>query len=192
MRTSHYHDSEQCYDPADDAPYAHSLIILLSHAHSVCRWIEHHTVLLRSRAMSNYSVTNIGPLDSWRDHFGGFVPATTRTGRRVVDHELNGDVIGISATAYEPGEEAGYWHSHSEIDEVYLFLEGEGQMGLDDEVIDVHPGTVVQVGIGVMRTWRCKPDSPTQLRWLCVRAGVIPLPAIPDDAVPITDIPMPW
>ena len=142
--------------------------------------------------MSNYSITNIGPLDSWRDHFGGFVPATTRTGRRVVDHELNGDVIGISATAYEPGEQAGYWHSHSEIDEVYLFLEGEGQMGLDDEVIDLHPGTVVQVGTGVMRTWRCKPDSPSQLRWLCIRAGVIPLPAIPDDAVPITDIPMPW
>ena len=142
--------------------------------------------------MTGYSVTSIGPMDSWRDHFGGFVPETSRDGRRVVDHELDTEVIGFTATAYEPGEEAGYWHSHSELEEVYVFLEGEGQMGLDDDVIDVHPGTVVHVATGVMRTWRAKPDSPTQLRWLCIRAGVIPLPAIPDDATPIRDIPMPW
>ena len=142
--------------------------------------------------MSNYTITEIGPLSSWRDHYGGFVPETTRDGRRVVDHELGGDVIGVSATSYEPGEEAGYWHSHSEIDEVYIFLEGTGQMALDDDVVDVGPGTVIQVGAGVMRTWRCTPDSPTNLKWLCVRAGQNPLPAIPDDAVPIRDIPMPW
>lgn len=142
--------------------------------------------------MTNYSVTNIGPLDSWRSAYGGFVPATTRQGRRVVDHEIATDVVGFTATAYEPGEEAGYWHSHSELEEVYVFLEGEGQMGLDDEVIDVHPGTVVRVGTGVMRTWRCHPESPTQLKWLCIRAGQIPLPAIPDDAEPIRDVPMPW
>ena len=142
--------------------------------------------------MSNYSITEIGPLDSWRDHFGGFVPATNKQGRRVIDHELDTEVIGFTATAYEPGEEAGYWHSHSELAEVYVFLEGEGQMGLDDQVVDVHPGTVVHVGTGVMRTWRCKPDSPSQLRWLCIRAGGGPLKAIPDDAHPIRDIPMPW
>jgi mannose-6-phosphate isomerase-like protein (cupin superfamily) len=142
--------------------------------------------------MSKYTVTHIGPLDSWRDNLGGFIPETTRRGRRVVDHELGGGVIGMTATAYEPGEQAGYWHSHSKLDELYVFLEGEGQMGLGDEVLDVSPGTIVQVGTGVMRTWRCKPDSPTQLRWLCIRAGQVPLPAIPDDAEAITDIPMPW
>ena len=147
---------------------------------------------LHCETMTNYSVTEIGSLESWRDHFGGFVPETTRDGRRVVDHELKGEVIGMSATAYEPGEEAGYWHSHSILEEVFVFLEGEGQMGLDDDVIDVRAGTIVQVSPGVMRTWRCTPESPTQLKWLCIRAGQIPLPAIPDDAEPIRDIPMPW
>jgi len=146
----------------------------------------------RLKDMANYSVTEIGSLDSWRNHYGGFVPETTRDGRRVVDHELNSEVIGFTATSYLPGEEAGYWHSHSELEEVYLFLEGEGQMGLDDEVVDVHPGTVVHFGTEVMRTWRCKPDSAVNLKWLCIRARQIPLPAIPDDAVPIRDIPMPW
>ena len=120
------------------------------------------------------------------------MPATNKQGRRVIDHELDTEVIGFTATAYEPGEEAGYWHSHSELEEVYIFLEGEGQMGLDDEVVDVRAGTVVHVGTGVMRTWRCTPDSPSQLRWLCIRAGGGKLKAIPDDAHPIRDIPMPW
>ena len=142
--------------------------------------------------MSNYSITQMGPMDTWRNHFGGFVAATNKQGRRVIDHELDTEVIGFTATAYEPGEEAGYWHSHSELEEVYIFLVGEGQMGLDDEVVDVRAGTVVHVGTGVMRTWRCKPDSPSQLRWLCIRAGGGKLKAIPDDAHPIRDIPMPW
>ena len=49
----------------------------------------------------------------------------------------------MTANAYEPGEEAGYWHTHSEIEELYVFLEGRGEMGLDDDVITVGPGTVV-------------------------------------------------
>jgi mannose-6-phosphate isomerase-like protein (cupin superfamily) len=142
--------------------------------------------------MTRFSITELGPLDSWRDHVGGFRPATTRHGRRVVDHELSADLIGMTANSYEPGEEAGYWHSHSVLEELYVFLEGWGQMGLDDDVIDVRPGTVVAVSPGVMRTWRCVPESPGALRWLCIRAGQNPLPAIPDDAEPIRGLPMPW
>ena len=142
--------------------------------------------------MSKYSKTEIGPLASWRENFGGFVEATSKQGRRVVDHELDTEIIGFTANAFEPGEQAGYWHSHSRLEEVFLFLEGEGQMGLDDEVVDVKAGTVIHVPIGVMRNWRCKPESPTQLRWLCIRAGEGPLEPIPTDAEAIWDLPMPW
>ena len=58
--------------------------------------------------MSGYEITNIGAPDTWRDFVGGFVPQTTRAGRRVVDHELTNQFIGMTANAYEPGEEAGY------------------------------------------------------------------------------------
>ncbi|MDE0867381.1 MAG: hypothetical protein OSA22_00015 [Aquiluna sp.] len=50
--------------------------------------------------MSNFSVTNIGPLSSWRDYFGAFVEATNKQGRRVVDHELDSKIIGFTAAAY--------------------------------------------------------------------------------------------
>ena len=51
---------------------------------------------------------------------------------------------------------------------------------------------MVRVGQQVMRTWRAKPDSPGQLRWLCIRAGSTELPDFPTDGTRIFDLPMPW
>lgn len=142
--------------------------------------------------MKPYEVVNVGAPERWRDHFGGFRPESSRDGRRVVDHELEAQFIGLTVNALEPGEEAGYWHTHSKVEEVYVFISGEGQMGLDEEVVDVTAGSVVRVGQGVLRTWRAKPESAEQLRWLCIRAGADELTHFPDDATRITDQPMPW
>lgn len=142
--------------------------------------------------VTGYEVLEIGALDEWRSHFGGFRPETSRDGRRVVDHELTMQYIGLTANALEPGEEAGYWHRHARVEELYVFLGGRGQMGLDDDVVAVGPGTIVRVGQGVWRTWRCTPDSPEQLRWLCIRAGGTELPEFPDDSERSVDRAMPW
>lgn len=142
--------------------------------------------------MANFDITQIGGLDEWRDFYGGFRPESSRAGRRVVDHELTMQYIGLTANALAPGEEAGYWHVHHRIEELYVFLEGRGQMGLDDDVVGVSPGSVVRVGQDVWRTWRALPDSPTQLRWLCIRAGGQELPQFPDDSERGSDRPMPW
>lgn len=142
--------------------------------------------------MANFDITQIGGLDEWRDFYGGFRPESSRAGRRVVDHELTMQYIGLTANALAPGEEAGYWHVHHRIEELYVFLEGRGQMGLDDDVVGVGPGSVVRVGQDVWRTWRALPDSPTQLRWLCIRAGGQELPQVPDDSERDSDRPMPW
>ena len=109
-----------------------------------------------------------------------------------MDHELTMQYIGMSANALEPGEEAGYWHAHSRVEELYVFLEGRGQMGLDDDLVEVAAGTVVRVGQGVWRTWRARPDSPGQLRWLCIRAGAEELPHLPDDGSRNPGKPFPW
>ncbi len=142
--------------------------------------------------MTGYEVAEIGALDEWRSHYGGIVPARSRQGRRIVDQELTMQYIGMSANALEPGEEAGYWHTHAVVEELYVFLHGHGQMGLDDDVVQVGPGTVVRVGQGVWRTWRAKPDSAGQLRWLCIRAGGEELPEVPDDSARDTERPLPW
>lgn len=142
--------------------------------------------------MSDYELTSIGALDQWRRHFGGFDESRSRDGRRVVDHELTMQYIGMTANALLPGEQAGYWHSHAKVEELYVFLDGRGQMGLDDDVVDVEAGSVVRVGQGVWRTWRACPDSPGELRWLCIRSGGERLPHMPDDSTRDTERAMPW
>jgi len=142
--------------------------------------------------MSAYEVVEIGSVAEWRDHYGGFDETRSRQGRRIVDHELTMQYIGVSANALAPGEQAGYWHEHSKIEELYVFLDGRGEMGLDDDVVPVGPGTVVRVGQGVLRTWRALPDSPSELRWLCIRAGGDELPHLPDDSRRAPDRPLPW
>lgn len=134
----------------------------------------------------------LGALDTWRDHFGGFKPTTSREGRRVVDHEVDMQFIGMTTNAFEPGEQAGYWHSHSQIEELYVFFTGRGEMGLDDEIVPVGPGTAIRVGQGVMRTWRALPDSPEPLTWVCIRAGGGPLDKMPSDAIRDEESPAPW
>ena len=141
---------------------------------------------------NSYEVVSIGALDDWRSHFGGFTAAKARDGRRVVDHELAMQYIGLTANALEPGEEAGYWHAHSRVEELYVFLEGRGQMGLDDDLVEVGPGSVVRVGQNVWRTWRALPDSPGELRWLCIRAGGEQLPELPNDSTRSEERAMPW
>lgn len=142
--------------------------------------------------MSDYEVTDIGAPNQWRTHFGGFDEARSRDGRRVVDHELTMQYVGMTANALIPGEEAGYWHTHSRVEEVYVFLDGIGEMGLDDDVVDVRAGSVVRVGQGVWRTWRAHPDSPGELRWLCIRAGGEHLPHMPNDSSRAPERAMPW
>ena len=144
------------------------------------------------RAMANYEVMNVGAPDQWRDYFGGFRPDSSRDGRRVVDHEMKNQYIGITVNALEPGEEAGYWHDHSDIEEIYFFISGRGQMGLGDDLVEVEAGSVVRVGQNVMRTWRARPDSPEQLRWICMRAGSTELPEFPNDATRDLERPMLW
>jgi mannose-6-phosphate isomerase-like protein (cupin superfamily) len=142
--------------------------------------------------MSDFEVINVGAPNLWRDYFGGFRPETSRFGRRVVDRELNSKFIGLTVNALEPGEEAGYWHTHSKVEELYVFIAGKGQMGLGDQVIEVEAGSIVRVGVGVARTWRATPDSPEQLQYLCIRAGGDPVPHIPDDAERDEVTPRPW
>ena len=142
--------------------------------------------------MSGYEVLNVGAPDQWRDYFGGFRPETSRDGRRVVDHEMHMQYIGLTVNALVAGEGAGYWHKHSQVEELYIFLGGKGQMGLNDDVVEVTAGSIVRVSPETWITWRCDPNSAEELRWMCVRAGGTELPEFPNDAVRDLERPMPW
>ncbi len=112
-------------------------------------------------------------------------------GRRFVDRDLPLEFFGVSINAITPGDGAGYWHSYSVLEELYLFLDGEGEMALDGEILKVGPGTAVRVSQGVQRTWRCLPTSPVPLLWVCIRGGGGSMASIGNDVTRGTR-PLPW
>ncbi|OJX71299.1 MAG: hypothetical protein BGO95_09710 [Micrococcales bacterium 73-13] len=138
--------------------------------------------------MSGYEILELGAFGAWSDYVSG----SGTKGKRFVDHDMTTQYIGVSTNAAAPGEGAPFWHAHSQLEELYIFLQGRGQMGLDDEVVDVEPGSVVRVGQGVWRIWRCAPDSPEDLRMLCVRAGGGVLAELPRDSERDMERPKPW
>jgi len=147
--------------------------------------------------MAKYQITDVGSLAKWGDFYGGFSPESSYLGRRVLDKELPFEFFGVTVNSREPGDGVDFWHSHSKLEELYLFLEGEGEMGLDDEVVPVKGGTALWVGQGVMRVWRCSPSSPTALKWICVRAGgdrLANLSGENSDATKVdaSERPLPW
>jgi len=139
-----------------------------------------------------YQIMEFGPMSSWGDFYGGFSAESMAPGRKFVDKEMDLDFFGVSINSRSPGEGADYWHAHSILEELYLFLEGEGELALDDTIIPVKAGTAVRVGQGVMRTWRATPGSPVPLKWICIRGGGARLKDIPRDAAPNREIPLPW
>ncbi|ALJ18674.1 cupin domain-containing protein [Microbacterium sp. No. 7] len=136
--------------------------------------------------MSNYEILDIGAIGAWGDYTGA------APGKRFVEKDLAAQFLGMSANSLAPGGEAPFWHTHTRLEELYVFLGGTGQFALDDEVVSVHAGTVVRVGAGVWRAWRAAPSSAEPLTWLCLRAGGDTLEAIGRDGEIARDRPFPW
>lgn len=136
---------------------------------------------------NDISVIQIGPMSQWVNPITAGVP-----GRRFLEGELGLTYIGLSASGTAPGAASMGWHRHEALEEVYIFLAGRGEMALDEAVVPVSAGTVIRVAPHVMRAWRCLPDSPEPLAWMCVRAGGKTLADIGADHTFDRDTPRPW
>ena len=141
--------------------------------------------------MNGYQVFETGDFEQWAGRIGGILPEAQMPGRLFVDRELDLTFFGLTVNSREPGEGAHFWHTHSHLEELYLFLTGTGVMGLDDDVVSVGPGTAVRVDPGVWRTWRAATTSAGPLTWICIRGGNGPLSSTGDKAERDFDRPQP-
>ena len=60
----------------------------------------------------------------------------------------------------QTGGKGSYGHSHKTQEEVYFLVSGNVEMKLDDEVLELRPGTVVRVAPEVVRSiWNEGPED---------------------------------
>jgi quercetin dioxygenase-like cupin family protein len=88
---------------------------------------------------------------------------------RVYGSPLKTEHLAFSIGLLEPGQSVEH-HRHEQAEEVYLLLEGQGQIRIADEVIDAEPLDAFRIPAHVYRSVYNNSDRPC--RWLFMGAPI--------------------
>jgi len=104
--------------------------------------------------MSHYSKDNIGKISNLHQYV--FAPEGTPV--NLTGKVFLGDILGLTSMEVSlnkdaPGTGIDFFHSHKRNEELYIFLEGRGEMIVGDDKFDIEEGSVVRVSTGVKRAW---------------------------------------
>jgi mannose-6-phosphate isomerase-like protein (cupin superfamily) len=105
--------------------------------------------------MSGYTVRR---LEDVPDVFGGQYPGSMR----FLTGDLDADQVAFTHRVMpaKSGGKGGYGHRHKTQEEIYFVISGTLQFKLDDELVDVMPGTAVRVAPQVVRSiWNDGPEE---------------------------------
>lgn len=78
---------------------------------------------------------------------------------RVARTALGAEQTGVSLFRIHPGRRSPFAHRHTEAEEVYVILAGDGLIKLDDEVLPVRRLDAIRVAAGVVRAFEAGPDG---------------------------------
>ena len=66
----------------------------------------------------------------------------------------------VSLNRMAPGKAMPFLHRHRLHEEIYFFIDGEGEFQVDDVVFAIGPGSVVRVDPAAARGWRSTGSDP--------------------------------
>jgi mannose-6-phosphate isomerase-like protein (cupin superfamily) len=97
----------------------------------------------------------------------------------------------ISINSMAPGAGMPIYHQHQQNEEVYIFIQGRGQMQVDGEVIDVQEGTIVRIAPSGERIWRNNSSEPLLYIIIQVRENSLHQYGLGDANVPEKEVTWP-
>jgi len=101
----------------------------------------------------NYSAVDTGACSSWPDYTVS-LPGMDIPGKLFLKDLLNLTGCEISINSMPAGGGMPIYHNHHQNEEVYIFIQGQGQLQVDGETIDVQEGSIVRIGPNGERIWR--------------------------------------
>ena len=90
----------------------------------------------------------------------------------------------ISINSMASGAGMPIYHQHQQNEEVYIFIQGKGQVQVDGEVIDVQEGTIVRIAPKGERVWRNNSTEPLLYIIIQVRENSLNQYGLGDATVP--------
>ena len=104
--------------------------------------------------MSDYQVVKLDEVDDWLGDYPGEM--------RGITYAIGAEQVALTYRRMpaQTGGKGSYGHAHKTQEELYLILSGILQFKLDDEVIEVGPGTAVRCAPECVRSvWNEGPDD---------------------------------
>lgn len=107
-----------------------------------------------------FTANNYGSVPEWaklvfRHPRLGEVP-----GKSFLRKDLGLTGMEVSLNSLPAGESISFTHGHKLNEELYLFVSGNGQMLLDETVLEVRAGMAVRISPRVIRCWRNTGSEP--------------------------------
>ncbi len=103
---------------------------------------------------NNYTAYEGGARKDWPDHSIEFPGLGKVSGKHFLKDIADFTGCEISINSLPAGAGMPFYHQHQENEEVYIFIQGKGQMQVDGEIIDVKEGSIVRIAPEGQRTWR--------------------------------------
>ena len=103
---------------------------------------------------TDYSAISVGKISELNEFVLKLAPGVEIPGKVFIGQSLSLTGAEISFQSFAAGTETGFYHTHKNHEEVYVFLAGEGEFQLDGNIVPLVEGSVVKVAPSVKRTIR--------------------------------------
>ena len=141
--------------------------------------------------MKNFQSRNFGALRDLNQYV--FAPEGTPInveGKLFLGKELGLSSMEVSLNKDAAGNGMPFYHRHHNNEELYIFISGQGEMSIDDEIIPVQEGSVVSVQPDARRAWWNTGDS--EFTYIVIQAPVGRLKAATLEDGEILEGAVPW
>lgn len=100
-----------------------------------------------------YQVAHLGPLDKI-EQYPLVLPDREVRGKVFIKDLIGTTGSEISINKLPAGGAVPFSHAHKQNEEVYLFVKGQGQMAIDEDVFEVKEGSIVRLAPRAVRCLR--------------------------------------
>jgi len=119
--------------------------------------------------MSNYQIANVGEMGKLSQHiFKIEGTPLSIPGKIFLSNLVKLNSMEVSLNTALAGTGMDFFHKHKDHEEVYIFISGQGEMSIDDEIFQIKEGSIVSVKPEAKRSWWNTGD--TELRYIVIQA----------------------
>ena len=112
----------------------------------------------------SYTKTNVREVEDSAPKFDMPAEMQARFARRAIE----GETLGLSLFALEPGFRIPFGHKHESQEEVYVVVRGSARVKVDDEVVELAEWDAIRFPKDTMRQMEAGPDG---VEYLAFGAG---------------------